>query len=293
MPKIFARIPFWVWPIMGIACIIMSVPGFIAWSESSSRAEALQGEMPELADLGSFDPANDVGAFGEVHLFAQTNPEFNFTIDSTGITTSQRHMVPLFAAEADVAERNVGTVLLVEDIKQFNVWLSENVAGNARIGDLYAINGRIVDGRGFTAAIKVTLRDAGLNQAENITIIEPFIYGREAALGEKSVARFGNPIILLVGGLYLIAVGLLIWKKSHKVRQEVSSRLSALSPTLISETEDETLPENVESIKEVKAAKGLKPRAKSLKKTIESDDNAVIDVELDATSGKPRISASK
>ena len=154
--------------------------------------------------------------------------------------------------------------MLTENADAFRSWLSENVAGNARLGDLYAINGRLTDGQGFTAAIKVTLRDAGLNQAETITVIDPFVGGRVAALEGKTVARFGNPLILLVGGLYLCGIGWLIWHRSRKVERGVDTRLSALkpSPSIDPEVPRSNMPENVKVLPDAatrKSPKGAKP----------------------------------
>jgi len=43
MPKLFARIPFWIWPLFGLICLILAVPGFLAIEERKVRAAALAG----------------------------------------------------------------------------------------------------------------------------------------------------------------------------------------------------------------------------------------------------------
>lgn len=207
MTKFSPKIPASLWPALGILCIVLSLPGFLGSFDAAKRSGAYDAGMPEIIDLEDFDPATHSGSADEVNIFAQTNTDYRFVID--GIGAGERYLVPLFSAMAGPEEKLVKHALLVDNLDAYDAWVADNVAGNARLGDLYQINGLVVDGKGYRASIRVTLRDAGLAQAENLIIIEPFIGGRAAGLGVGQSESLLMPVLLAAGGLFLIAFGLL------------------------------------------------------------------------------------
>ena len=215
LPKFFAKIPFWIWPVLGLICLALSIPGFMAIGERKERAAALAGSVPPLVDLAEFDRTTDIAAAGEVNIFAQTSPEYRFLVDGSGLGAGSSYVIPLFSAVASPKEKSVQHVLIVRDFENFEAWLTEKSIGTARMGDLYEINGEVIDGRGFTAAIRMTLRDAGLEQVDPLMIVEPFVAG----LSKLGFATYGNPFILAASGVWMIWFGFVVWSrvKAHKL----------------------------------------------------------------------------
>lgn len=235
MPKFFAKFPFWVWPLIGLICLMLSVPGFIAGQEKKVRQAALASAAPELIDLEDFDRQAHTGLANEVNIFAQTNSNYHFLIDGAGISAGGAYVVPLFSAMAGPKEKSVSHVLLVANLADLEDWLAENKAGTARMGELFQINGEIIDGRGFTAAIRVTLRDAGLTQVDPLVIVKPFIAGRTASLSAPTRATFGNPFILSASGAWMIWFGFVVWSRSKKLKLNVGRRMGELGERASSE----------------------------------------------------------
>jgi len=222
------KIPFWIWPLAGLICIALSIPGFLAAVASNQREAALSQDKPELVDLENFSLETDIGLANEVNVFAQTNDNYRFMIEGAGFGTGSRYLVPLFSALAAPDTKNVQYALLVDDLEAFDLWLAENVAGNARLGDLYAINGQVIDGRGYTAAMRITLRDAGLEQADNLTIIDPFIEGREGGFVSGNATSVRTPLILSAIGIWCIGFGWLVWHRAWKMRRNVNKRIGSI-----------------------------------------------------------------
>lgn len=228
MPKFFEKFPFWLWPIFGLICIALAIPGFLADNQDQARREALAQPMPELIDLEDFDLAENVSPVGEVNVFAQTDPNYRFVVDGTGLASGIGHVVPLFSVMAAPGERSVKHVLITQDLDGFEAWLKANIAGTARMGELYSINGEVVSGKGFTAAIRVTLRDAGLQQVDPLIIIKPFLNGRDAALNGPTYTTYGNPYILSLSGAWMIWFGFVIWSRMTKLRHSVTRRIGEI-----------------------------------------------------------------
>lgn len=237
VPKFFAMIPFWIWPIFGLICLILSVPGFVAMQERKERAEALSGPPPELVDLEEFDPAIHASPSGEVNIFAQSSPDYRFLVDATGFLGGSGYAVPLFSAVAGPKEKSVRHVLFVRDLDAFEPWLKDNSIGTARMGNLYEINGEIAAGRGFTAAIRVTLRDAGLEQIDPVTIVRPFLNGREAGLATVNTKTYGNPFILAASGIWMIWFGFVVWSRAKAVKASVGRRMGEIGDRVSSDGE--------------------------------------------------------
>jgi len=237
VPKFFAKIPFWIWPLFGLICLILSVPGFMAMGERKARDAALSGPPPELVDLEDFDRAVHAGPADEVNIFAQTSPDYRFLLDATGPGGGSGYIVPLFSAVAGPKEKSVHHALFVRDLDAFEPWLETNAIGTARMGELYEINGEIVDGRGFTAAIRVTLRDAGLEQADPLTIVQPFLGGREIGLSTSNIRTYGNPFVLAASGLWMLWFGFVVWSRGKAVKSSVSRRMGEIGDRVTSEAE--------------------------------------------------------
>jgi len=235
MPKFFTKFPFWIWSLLGLICLALAVPGFLASGEKKERQAALLNPTPPLVDLADFESGADIGLGGEVNVFAQTSPEYQFRVDGTGVTSGTAIVVPLFSAYAAPTEKAVQHVILADDLAEYEAWLEKNVAGTARMGGLYEINGEVVDGKGFTAAIRVTLRDAGLDQIDPLVIVKPFVAGREAGLGVTPRRSFGNPYILAGSGIWMIWFGFVVWSRVKKHSKSVSRRMGEIGERTVDE----------------------------------------------------------
>jgi len=167
MPSFFAKVPFWIWSLLGVLCLALSVPGFLGWQEDKTRLAALNSEIPTLVELKDFDAAVDISPASEVNLFVQTNPDLHFPVDAIGGAGNGAVIVPLFSVYAAPSERSVTHVIFAEDLARFEAWSESNSVGTSRMGALREINGAVVEGKGYRAAIRVTLRDAGLEQRKH------------------------------------------------------------------------------------------------------------------------------
>ena len=211
MQSFFQKVPVWLYFCVGLVSIACAVPGFLSLSENSARQTALQGEPPEMIDLASF---SEPGVAGEVHFYAQTSPEYRFLVDGTVSSDERLLIVPLFEASADASQKLVEYALVTRDFDGFEAWMAANKLGTGQIGNLQAVNGRIEDAQGFTAAMRVTFRDAGLEQSDTLVLFEPFTQGREIGLSQAASSSFGNPFILSVIGAVFLGLG--FFARRHK-----------------------------------------------------------------------------
>lgn len=227
MPKFFAKIPFWIWPILGLICLALAVPGYLAQQDKKIRQAALAAPIPEVIDLQDFDQASNVSPVGEINIFAQSSADYSFVLDETG-GTDRAHMIPLFSAYEAPSHKRVDYVLLAPQSGRFEQWLEDNTIGTARMGDLFEINGAVTDGQGYVAAIRVALRDAGLEQSDDMLIFAPFVEGRATALAATQYKSYGNPFILAGAGLWMIWFGFVVWSRMKKLKTEVRRRMGEL-----------------------------------------------------------------
>jgi len=136
MPSFFAKVPFWIWSLLGVLCLALSVPGFLGWQEDKTRLAALNSEIPTLVELKDFDAAVDISPASEVNLFVQTNPDLHFPVDAIGGAGNGAVIVPLFSVYAAPSERSVTHVIFAEDLARFEAWSESNSVGTSRMGAL-------------------------------------------------------------------------------------------------------------------------------------------------------------
>lgn len=227
-PKFFSELPFWVWSMAGLICLALSMPGFLEMQDRTVRQAALTGEVPTLVELRDFDASVDISPASEVNLFVQTNSDLSFSVDAIGGVGDTVVIMPVFSVYAAPGERSVTHVIFAEDRERFGSWLERNTVGTSRMGELREINGAVVEGKGYRAAIRVTLRDAGLDQVDPLIIVQPFLSGRVAALNSPTRATFGNPFVLSGSGLLLIWFGFVVWSRGKAVKQSVGRRMGEI-----------------------------------------------------------------
>ncbi len=228
MPSFFAKVPFWTWIVAGLMCLALSLPGFLNRDRQAERQAALQGEIPTLVELQDFDAARDIGLASEVNMFVQTNPDHRFTIDAITGAGSKAVIIPVFSVYAAPSERVVTHVIFAEDMAKFDTWFSEASVGTSRMGALYEVNGAVDEAQGYRAAIRVTLRDAGLEQVDPLIVVRPFFDGRHAGLSASQRLSYGNPLVLAGSGLWLIWFGFVVWSRAKVLKQNVSRRIGEI-----------------------------------------------------------------
>lgn len=186
------------------ACAV--VAGWVAFAQPEAEA-APAPIKPEAIDLAVFDATTDVAAGGEVNLMVQIHSAYQFPVNAG--PDAQKTLVPLFAAAEDVTSTRVVAAVLVDDLLAFDAFLATNVIGNARMGDLYEINGAVSTAAGFDANIAATLDMAGLNMEPGFTVVAPFVDGRAVAIATagSNVAPIWAWVFVALG-LWTLAVTL-------------------------------------------------------------------------------------
>lgn len=221
MPTFIAKIPFWIWPLVGLILLALSIPGFLDLPEKKLRKMALSNPAPQLVDLQDFDPQQDVGIFGEVNVFAQTHPNRSYQTNSARI-------IPLFSALASPKEKRVQHVILFPKSTDPERWLQANEVGTARMGNLIEVSGQSVAEPTVAAAIAPALLEAGLDLVEPLVVIKPFENGRLVALSTPSRQTFGNPHVLAFCGIWLTWFGFVVWSQLKKLKISVKRRIGEI-----------------------------------------------------------------
>ena len=260
MQSIFQKVPVWFYFCIGLVAIACAVPGFLSLGENSARQEALQGEPPEMIDLAAF---TEPGVAGEVHFYAQTSPEYRFLVDGTVSSNERLLIVPLFEASADASQKLVEYALVTRDFDGFEAWMAANKLGTGQIGNLQAVNGRIEDAQGFTAAMRVTFRDAGLEQSDTLVLFEPFTQGREAGLSQATSSAFGNPFVLCLIGAAFLGLGVYAKRNKQDDLEDVPLNVGKISKRAMSL--DEALKSKTVAEKKDKEASEKAPKSKTVR----------------------------
>lgn len=193
MPRLLSFHPL-IYYILGLGVAALAVS--VIWrggQEASERADALAGAPPALTQLSAFDAAADVGAANEVLIEAQINLGALAVIRfKRGAEEVTRTIAPLFAENAAEAPDRVTALLYETDGALDEAALAPILRGDGPASALETaarveINGALTPlARRSRRVIEEALGAKGLTLAEDAILINPFLEGREAALGARA-----------------------------------------------------------------------------------------------------------
>lgn len=166
--------------------------GFYADNENrasiAARAEALEGEMPAVVNLGEFTPS-DADLANEVHVAAQINYDHAYTLFKDNENDSNSHtLLMLFdpSATDDVRTVKAAIVLPSRDDDELIAYLDGNVAGASTMSPIYHINGTRSSSTSYSDVARDAFSEHGFTRAPGFFYLRPFIEGRVAALSPKT-----------------------------------------------------------------------------------------------------------
>jgi len=182
-------------------------------------------EVAETAvDLAAFTPSADAPS---VTVMAQINSAYKFPI--TDGNEGQAYLIPLFSAADNVDTTRVVAAVMVNDLIAFDAMLAENVIGNARMGDLYAVAGAINTNSTFDASVSAALAMASLTPAENFSIIALDLPVAAAGLGVPLMPMVWSALAATLG---LLAAWFMIGLRNRK-SDAVADRFTKLQGVVI------------------------------------------------------------
>lgn len=187
----------------------------IAQSGRQERALALEGPMPGVIDLGTFERA-DKGLGDEVNIAAQINTSYNYTLyKGDDGETKARVMWVLFdpASTEDDKIARAAIVIPHSDADTLTNWLFENVHGEGQISPVFHFNGTYDGSVPYDDVAEDAMDDEGLVRAPGFFYIEPFINGREAGLSPRNTDQTSLMTVGSVLALILAAFGGLKMKR--------------------------------------------------------------------------------
>lgn len=160
-----------------------------ALQDEAERKLALAEGPPAPVDAALFDRERDAGAANEVNISGWVNFDYNYELirKRNGITTGRAFMYVLFGEQDGPESRTPRMVIVMkpEEKDAFVEKLDEYVTGFAAQGPILTVNGTL-GSNGFLSLVNDALRDEGLATG-NVVTVEPFVYGREAALSVEGV----------------------------------------------------------------------------------------------------------
>ena len=228
MPTILAKVPFWLWHVLGLVFIALSIPGFLDYPHSKSREQALSQPAPELIDLEDFEPSQHVGVLNEINVFAQIHPDHQFSLPNADDSGRGLSFVPLFSAVAGPKETSVKYLLILPETNGYEGWLGKNAVGAARMGELIEINGQQLDEHPLLPEMMTALQNAGLEPVAQMAVFQPFEWNRLVSLATPSRQTFGNPFILALAGAWMAMFGTIVWSRLKKLKQSLTRRIGEI-----------------------------------------------------------------
>ena len=203
---IFERFPYWVFVIVGLVLIGGASLQYMATTGTLHRVTTTDlrpsGANHDMVFFGQFDETRDIAPNGEVHLLGQIDPFHVHHVTDARVGEMSLYMFQ--PAEARPGTDTVSAVVAAPDNQAFLRWMGENVAGNASIGDLFAIKGRVTRDRAYVSPIVNWISQQGMSTPEDFIVILPFT---EGALPASEVGKVGLVLpvmIMLLGGFCLI-----------------------------------------------------------------------------------------
>jgi hypothetical protein len=199
------RFPYWIFMIIGVTMIggaslqyLSATGALMKPSEVVERPEVAAGE---LVFFGQFDETQHIAENGDVHLLGQLDP-FNARIIEDP-KNGELAMHAFYPAEAKPDTKIVSAVIVAADNAGFLAWLSQNGSGNASMGDLYAIHGKVTRNRKYVSQAVNWISEQGKTTPEDFIVFMPYIAEAAAPNTLTRLERILPVTIMLLGGLCL------------------------------------------------------------------------------------------
>jgi len=142
---VLERLPFWIFFVLGALLIGVASVQYMTANGTLTDSDPFNA-VPEFAagDLvffDQFDEEQHVAENGDVHLLGQLDPFWSTELDfgEAGTGTVYAFLPATQRKNADV----VPAVVIARDPASFEAWMADNGAGNASIGDLFALHGSV------------------------------------------------------------------------------------------------------------------------------------------------------
>lgn len=218
-----SEISFFVYGAVAAASLVVA-GGVFATQGATETAEAVA--VADAVDLAVFDPARHV-TDNQATLLVQINEAYQFPI--TAGADEQKYLIPLFSAADDASATNVVSAVIVSDLVKFDAYLAQNTVGNARLGDLYAIQGTVAQAGVFEQSIANSMEMAGLDAVRGMTLLAP-VAPVAAAL---PVVPMIWAWIAAAFGLAVLALGLVAQRATRNTHDAVSHRFQNLQGIVV------------------------------------------------------------
>lgn len=170
-----------------IAAILVGL-GFYADSENragiAARAEALQGDAPELVSLGEFIPS-DADLANEVNVAAQINTDHIYSLHKDTDNDSNAHIIyMLFDPTSSVDDTEVKAAIVIPNRldDEFIDWVNANAQADGAMSPVFAINGTRSSSTSYSDVARDAMSNNGFTRGPNFFYLKPFTQGRVAAL---------------------------------------------------------------------------------------------------------------
>ena len=208
-----------------IAAAFIASAGALYFAQTTEASATPVDTSDRAVDLAAFQAE----ATGPVNLMVQINRAYQFPI--TDGNEGQAYLIPLFSAADNVDTTQVVAAVMVNDLVAFDQLLADKVIGNARMGDLYAVEGAMTDAGAYSASVDAAFEMANLTPAANFAVIAP-------TMPVAAAAGFGVPIMPMVWGfaalsLAVIAAGLFVSRRERRNTDALTDRFQRLQGVVI------------------------------------------------------------
>ncbi|NNE87528.1 MAG: hypothetical protein HKN27_05580 [Silicimonas sp.] len=191
--------------------------------ERQAMKVALATQAPEAIRIDEF--RGETTPIGEVSFIAQLRTDWTHAFvvreDNISVEKTISYLVAPGASELGT-EALAAIYIPAEKTESLDAWLAASAIETSPLGQLYQLNGRVVDGDEKTRAT-VHLLESGLRASEDFVVIEPFLEGRTAALTPPPMDYSGY----IVGGLIALLLAFLGYQRSIEDRSSRQPRVTS------------------------------------------------------------------
>lgn len=226
MIKLFFRLPWFVYLILGLAAIGMGVSSYTsAIKYNSARTTALAGDMPALIDAGEVTESSFSDA-DEINVGAQISDRI-FTVSVSGRRTIDKEKTALFAfpENSSSASDQVNVVFMLDPKQSVEDFIGKFATGeNGTHSPMIHVNGSsYTAGSKLGGVVSDAAAQGGLQLGPDVQYVEPFMNGREADLKERSPQEN----FMIFAGLGALLGGFGIFKFFRRPKKKIATQATA------------------------------------------------------------------
>ncbi|SPJ31208.1 hypothetical protein [Falsiruegeria mediterranea] len=230
MLSLFFRLPFWMYLVMAVCFGYMTERLVVKDRKKDAEiTEALKQDPPQVVDLSGYDPARNKALADEVTVSGWINTEHNteLTKSKNGITTGTRYMF-VMAGEGDSEGSQIARAVLILTEAERDFFAENSgqfLSGLLPQGFEMTFNGRATSSMSFSDVARKAMKEQGVTRAENFFYLQPYFYGREAALSPDPNAALDIRTVGygIAGVLVLLALSKIVMRRKNKRPQKGDS----------------------------------------------------------------------